>query len=292
MVVVAGLVRSWQRNADWRDNGTLFASAYQVHPTSVPVLYGYGQWLAEAGDPRGLELLERCVRMARGLFDAQLALGRAYLRLDLYDKALSPFQSAAMQQPNHPEARKLLAQAADRVAQAHQDDLDRLVEQYRLNGDLPALLAWTDALVRTGRVDEALAAFAHERDRFADQAAFHRARAAAFMLTGQRQQAIESYRTCLVLDPPWAEVMVELATALLDRHEPGDVREAEQLIDRAVHLAPDNPQVLIARAELLSLQGRREEAVQIYRGLLEGLPPGDLRSTLETRRALLEHGSD
>ncbi|MFH0983549.1 MAG: hypothetical protein V2A79_18700 [Planctomycetota bacterium] len=289
VAVVAGMLRTWQRNADWRDNGTLFASAYRVHPTSAPVLYAYGQWTADAGDPRGIELLERCVRMAPGLFDAQLALGKAYLRRGDDDMALAPLRAAAMQQSGHPEARRLLEQVAARVSARRQADLDRLREQSEQSpSDLEALCAWSAVLSDVGKVDQALAVLAKAAPRFVDRAAYHRAYATALMLAGQRDRAIDAYRTCVALDASSPNPLVELATALMDRHRSGDAPEAEQLIDHAFRLAPHHPQVLIARAEWLAFQGRREEAVKTYRGLLERLPPGELRSTLETRLETLE----
>ena len=263
-------------------------SAYRVHPTSAPVMYCYGRWLAALGKPFGIELLERCVRMAPGLFDAQLALGRAYLDAGDADKALSPLRAAAMQHGEHPEVRELLAEASRQVAKARQQELDRLQARYVHGGELPALLAWTDALAEVGRVDDALAAFAREARRFDDRAAFHRAHAVALMWAGQRDRAIEAYRASLALAGDQADVLAELATALMDRDGPGDVAEAKMFVDRALRLSPNGTQVLIARAGLLERQGRRKEATAIYHGLRDRLEPGELRSMLEARLEILE----
>ena len=283
VVVLAGLARCWDRNADWRSNMRLFMSAYRVHPTSAPVMCWYGRFLANAGDLRGIALLEHCVRMAPGLFDAQLALGRARLEAGDPAGAIAPLQAAAMQHGEHPEVRSLLAEASRRVSAARQGELDRLQGRYEQSGDLKALCDWTDALVGTGRVNEALSVFAREDERFGDRSEYHRAHAVALMLAGQRDRAIEGYRASVALAGDRADVLAELATALMDRHCPGDAPEAEELIERAFRLNPTDPQILIARATLFEQQGRREEAKEIYRGLLDRVPPGELRSTLETR---------
>ena len=289
LVVLAGLARCWDRNTDWRDNTRLFMSAYWVHPTSAPVLCCYGRFLADVGDRRGITLLERCVRMAPGLFDAQLALGRARLEAGDPAGAIAPLQAAAMQHGEHPEVHSLLAEASLQVSAARQSQLDRLRERYEQNGDLKTLCAWTDALVRAGRVNEALSLFARESERFGDDPDYHRAHAVVLMLAGQRNRAIEVYRASVALADGQADVLVELATALIDRHRLGDVPEAEELIEQAFGLSPNDPQVLIARATLLEDRGRWKEARDIYRGLLDRVPPGELRSMLRTRLEILEH---
>ena len=289
VIVLAGLARCWERNADWRNNWRLFRSAYRVHPTSVPVMYCYGSWLAGIGNPLGLELLERSVQIAPGLFDAQWALGRAYADQGDDERALRALKAAVMQQPHHPQAVRLLKEVSARVAEARRADLVQLRQRYAQSGALPDLLAWIDALLDTGQVGDALSVLAAEEGRFGDHAAYHHTRAVILMVNGRRDEAVESYRRSIALDGGQPEVLVELASALADRHEPGDVPEAEELIDRAFRLNPDNPQTLIARAELSAIQGRRTEAIEIYRRLIERLPPGELRTTLETRLEILEH---
>jgi protein O-mannosyl-transferase len=288
IVVLAGLARSGVRNAEWRDNWALFTSAYRVHPTSAPILFALGDLRARARAPGGIALLERCVQLAPGLFDAQLALGRAYLAAGDADRAVAPLQAAAMQHAAHPDVQRLLAEAARRVADSRRDELDTLHTRFAQSATLPDLLAWTDALGQAGRNADALAALTGAADRFGDQPAFHRAHAAALMQAGQADAALAAYRTCLELNPAQPNVLVELATALLDRHQPTDVPEAARLIDRAVALAPSNPQVLIAHAELLAMQGDRRDAVATYRRLLKSLPPGALRSIVEARLTALE----
>ena len=288
IIVLAGLARSGVRNAEWRDNWALFTSAYRVHPTSAPILFALGDLRARARAPGGIALLERCVQLAPGLFDAQLALGRAYLAAGDADRALAPLQAAAMQHAAHPDVQRLLAEAARRVADSRRDELDTLHARFAKSATLPDLLAWTEALGQAGRNADALAALTEAADRFGDQPAYHRAHAAALMQAGQADAALAAYRTCLELDPAQPNVLVELAAALLDRHEPTDGPEAALLIERAVALAPSDPQVLIAHAEMSAMQGDRRNAVATYQRLLKSLPPGELRSIIEARLTALE----
>ncbi|MCP4594448.1 MAG: tetratricopeptide repeat protein, partial [bacterium] len=283
VIVMAGLARCWDRNTDWRNNLSLFHSAYQVHPTSVPVMYCFGRCLAGYDDPRGRELLEASVRLAPGLFDAQWALGEACAKSGDVERAVRALQAAVMLQPSHPRAVMLLDEMSARLAEARSADFDRLEHDFARSGSLSDLLAWVNALLDAGRAEDAVETLAAQSERFANRCDYHHTRAVALMYRGHRMAAVEAYRAALALGGERADLLVELASVLLERGHSGDEQEGEQLIAAAIRIAPDNPQVQIARAELFTMQGRSADAARVYQDLIDHLPPGELRSTLVVR---------
>lgn len=285
LAVVAGLWRSWVRNAEWRDSGTLFAAGYRDHPDSAQVLLCYGRWLAHHDRAReAIPLLNRCVEIAPEMTNAFVALGRAYLQLGDDRQAVAALQIARKQNPDNPDVRDLLRETADRLAAAWQSTLDRLRRHCESQpASLPLFLDWVNALREAGMTDEAIALFAARQDQFARSADFHHARAVALMLAGRRDEAIDAYRTAATLAPANVEILVEFATALLDRHAPDDLPVADDLIRRAIRIAPDHPRALLAQAEQLDQQGKHQEAVAIYQRLVRTLPPGPLRSAIQSR---------
>jgi len=285
IAALAGFSRSWARNAEWRDNGTLFVAGYRDHPNSAQVLLGYGQWLANHGDARrGLALLNRCVEIAPEMTNAFAAIGRIYTQFGDDRQAVAALQTARMQNSGDPEIQDLLRKASDRLAAAEQPRLDRLRKRCETQpASLPLFLEWTDALQEIGKTPEAVALFAACEPRFGRSADFHRARAVALMLDGRRDEAIEAYRAALAVDPKNVDVLAELATALLDRHGTRDVRQAGVLIRQARRIAPDHPRALLAQAEWLEQSGQHQEAIAIYQHLVRNLPPGPFRSAVKTR---------
>ena len=107
------------------------------------------------------------------------------------------------------------------------------------------------------------------------------------MLVGQIDAGMQSYREALKAAPDRAELMAELAMALIDRHAPGDIEEADRLIETGMRVAPNNLQVLVAKAEWLALSGRRSEAAAIYRRLIPTIRDPDYRRMLEARLKLV-----
>lgn len=283
IAVIAGLVRGWIRNTEWRNNSTLFASAYAAHPDSAAVLYCYGDWLLAHDNPRGIELLERCVRIAPGVSDAQLALGRAYLHMGEPGRALTALQAAAMHIGDHPEVQALLDEAIRQNTEPRRQEIEYLRDAFASSRQWSAMAAWVDALTETGRINDALAALTEHGSAFADRTEFHRARAVNLMLAGRRDQAIEAYRKSLKLNPNQPDVQAELATALLDRRQDSDLIEAQNLIKQAVSSNPDSLKVMIVHAEVLAIAGKFKEATAAYQALIKRLPPGDLRDTMVTR---------
>lgn len=286
--VIVGAVRSSIRTTEWYSNETVFKSGYQVHPDSALVLLAWGRWLSEHGDPGGIEILRRSVAIAPSFTPAHIRLGAALLADSRPAEAVYHLQIAEMEMPGDKLTRDLLNRARADLAQRHAAGLAALERGWQEKPrNLEAFLRYTQALVDAGLPDKARGLFDEQAATFGGQADFHAARAATLMLLGQVGAGMQSYRDALTAAPDRAELMAELAMALIDRHAPGDLAEADRLIETATRLAPNHLQVLVARAEWLALGGRKAEAAAIYRKLIPTVRDPDFRRTLEARLKLV-----
>ena len=104
-----------QRTADWRDDGTLFASALRVSPRSARAHYGSGGWLQQLGDHEGaLAAYREALRIHPRYPDALYNQGAALLNLNRLPEALSSYVAASTARPGFVQA--LFAVATLRVA--------------------------------------------------------------------------------------------------------------------------------------------------------------------------------
>jgi serine/threonine-protein kinase len=118
------------------------------------------------------------------------------------------------------------------------------------------------ALVRQGRLDEAIAAL---RKAIRLQPDFHTAHAnlgSAFLLRGQPDKAIAAFRKSLRLDRQFAGAHAGLGAALLAR---GQLDQALAALRQAIHLQPDCPQAHTVLGMTLHKQGKLDEAITAYR---------------------------
>ena len=250
LIVLAAAGRCWLRNADWRDNGQLFASAYAVHPDSVSARYLWGQWLTNHGQlEAGIDLLQQAVEIDLGFTDAHRALGWAYRRAGQLDGALHHFQLAVMHVPDDPQTQTALAEVRAELAGRDAERLQALEATAQAqSGDLAAQLAYLDALVQAAAYPQALAFVVAADGRMQSAAPWHAAVARLHLYAGQRDEAVDRYRRAVTQAPADAALAVELAMLLLERREGEDLSEAGRLLDQAAAAAPGDPRVLVGRA--------------------------------------------
>jgi tetratricopeptide (TPR) repeat protein len=286
LALLAMLARCWIRNFEWKDNGTLFAAAHRDHPDGVGSLLLYGRWLGANGDyPAGVELIREALAIDPGYTDAHRALGHLYLSAGEFEPAVHHLQIAQMQFPGHQPTTEALALASAALSERASEELDRLRRAAAdRTDDVQAELAYVRKLLDLGRNNDALSRFEAAGDRFDQELAWQREYAAALVISGRRNEAIDRYRKCLTMAPDDGPLLVELAALLMERRTEGDLSEVEGLLDRAGRLTPDHLGLHILRADLLALEGDLDGAVEAYRKVIRSLPPGsDLRRVLEDK---------
>ena len=289
VIITACLVRSTIRNGEWRDNGSLYASAYRDQPDGIGALYLYGQWLFHHDDPQeGIALLNRTIEIDLGYTLAHRALGEAYAKTGNAKKALYHWQTANHQVPNH-----AATMAGLRAVAGHLRAADRSLEGLRKSvasdpTHLERELALVKRLRELGLVDEAMSRFQQRETDFASSAAWQLEYAVTCVLQNRIDEAISRYRKSLAADPQNAQAAVELAMLLLERKGEGDLAEAWEWVTQTEHRQGTSVNILVCQAELLAARGDLSAAWERYKRVLELLPPGSTqRRIFEQRAAVL-----
>ncbi|MCH7926206.1 MAG: tetratricopeptide repeat protein, partial [Planctomycetes bacterium] len=310
-LVFAMTYRCWVRNAEWRDNYTLYAATYEVHRQAVGALRLHGNSLVERSTltensaertrllQEGITLLKKAIDIDLGFTDAQRSLGYAYYLAGDFESALRHVQIADMQVPDHPPTEALREELSriisERDAGLGQDaGLDQLVRNAAAHPeDTAREIAVVRKLHKLGRTKESVARLEQAGDRFEKSVEWQIEYAVMLLFLNQRDDAIDRYKKGLALRPDDSNLLVELAMLLFERRNTGDVDEAWTLADRAEALAPNAPWVLVCKAELLAFRGDPSEAVRLYERAITQLPPSSRkRRVYEARAAALGRRGD
>lgn len=300
VLVFAMTFRCWVRNAEWRDNYTLYAATYEVHRQAVGALRLHGNSLVQQSQvtrnpaerqrllAEGIALLQQAIDIDLGFTDAQRSLGNAYLLAGRYKDALKHLQIANMQVPDHPGTVERLKYVS-RLLTEQDEELSRLRQEASEHpDDVERALALVRRLRELARTEEALEVLQNADSRFAESAAWQTEYAVTLVYLDQVDEAIDRYRKAVALSPSNHALMVELAMLLLERRTGEDLSEAWKLATRAATLAPNDPIVLVCQAELLALDGDLQQAVQLYERAIKVLPPdSEKRRNFEERAAAL-----
>ena len=151
--------------------------------------------------------------------------------------------------------------------------------------DEERILAYAKKLRELGRTEEALALLQQADVRFADSADWQIEFAVMLVYLDRRDDAIDRYRKGVALRPDEPRRLVELAMLLLERRTGSDLEDAWRLAGRAASLAPDEPIVLVCKAELLALRGDLREAGRLYDRAINGLAPASAQRRIYEKRA-------
>jgi cytochrome c-type biogenesis protein CcmH/NrfG len=281
VVSMMGVARCWLRNAQWRDNETLFASAYRDQPESVVVLASYGQWLCQNEQlQKGIPLLQEAATIQPGFTSAHYWLGQALLSAGRPQEAMQRFVMVRSQNPDHPDLDHWINKARAQATENSSNSLESARAAVSANpGDWTVMVNYVSLLQSIGRHAEAIDIMRASDVHFSNRPEFHLLSARLLMEAGQLDRAVEEYEQVLSIDDS-PTAMVELAMILLERGSPNDRRRAFGLVDSAWSMAPADGQVRIARAVTWALMGRSEDAANIYRGLLDQMSQDDPRRSM------------
>jgi predicted O-linked N-acetylglucosamine transferase (SPINDLY family) len=132
-------------------------------------------------------------------------------------------------------------------------------------GNAETLASLGHCYAQLGRMADAEDSFRHALAVQPDATA-HYNLAVILQRSGKAEEAIESYRSALVLDAAFVDAIVNLG-ALLDLQ--GNTKEAIDHHQRALSLAPGNPVVHYGLGNALMKAARRDEALASYQRALE-----------------------
>ena len=212
VVLLASSVRVVTRNAEWKDNPTVFTAMMRDYPHSGRSQWAMGDQLMIQGRvSEGLRSYRRAIALIGTNYTMMLSIGERLMAVDRYPAAETLLSFAAAETPQFPNAHGLLAN----IRAEHNDALGTEAHARTSLGidDVDPrrhhLLAW--ALAAQGRLDEARAA--RERAEELGQVTFWQ----QYMYKAYVSQAAgDSLAANAVVDSAWARVSTDTGRASLD----------------------------------------------------------------------------
>ena len=122
------------------------------------------------------------------------------------------------------------------------------------------------ALVKTGRVDEAITQFQRSLEMKGDYAEAHQYLGLAFQQKGRMDEAIAHYQRALQLNPDYTDAHINLGNALL---QTGRVDEAIPHFQKALEMKPNYAETHNSLGNALLQKGRVDEAIVQFQKAVE-----------------------
>ncbi len=243
-----------QRNGDWTSEETVWLDAARQGPAMPRVHVNLGKGYLEAERyAEAIEASRRGLALDPDIALAHYNIGTSYLGMGLYEEAIASFEAALELQPDMLEGLNNMANAYH-----HRGDHERSLAIFR----------------------QALALY--------DWSQLHHNMGAVFLEAGQPDSAVVHFQQANSLEPKDRETTEGLVRALIRAERP---QGAQQLLDRALHEAPGDAELLRLLAQAQMGMGKDREALTTFRRA--GLPAaeahlligGKARERHEWRRA-------
>lgn len=178
------------------------------------------------------------------------------------EQAYDAYQQALREQPDHPEALRLLGMLAHQIGD-NVLALELIELSIRIRPDFPVSHSNLGSVLQAmGRHEEAVACFAQASALEPGNAAFHYNLGQALQTQGELRGAVGSYRRAIALSPNYVEAHSNLGHAL---DALGELEQAADSHRRALSLAPQMAELHFNLAALLYRQGKVDEAIERYR---------------------------
>jgi tetratricopeptide (TPR) repeat protein len=241
----------------------------QTYPTEVELQFAVldmKQRNFTQAEHRFRELLEH----DRGNAAAISGLAQSYDAQNQFEKTFLLLQEKVNEFPNSEQLRFLLANSALRVKtyevaiQQYQRLLARNPQSAQLHLRLAAAYQYK------GDLQNAIENFRTATVLAPKDATPFALLGGALIVAGRRSEAIESFRHSLELQPDNPSVLNDLAFALVDSG--GSLDEALALAEKALRIAPQQPDVSDTLAWVYYKRNLTDNAVQIYRWLVRKYP--------------------
>lgn len=257
-LAAAGLVAlgalSFRQAAFWRDTGTIFERTLEVNPASASALMNLGYGLGKAGDyPRAMALYARLMAL-RPSGRARNNLGNILFWQGRIDEALAQYRLA------------LDSREPSDVVDAH-----------------------NNVGLMLSRKGDAAGAASHYAEALRLDPAYEKARNNLGLLLssqGKTEEAEAQFRAALRAKPNYRDARRNLADLLVGR---GAIEEARRELAFGESLPPDSAELDNDLGFAAARQGRRDEAVALYRRALSKRPDY-LRPWVNWGEALMSAG--
>lgn len=196
-------------------------------------------------------------------------LAHALIQSNRMDEAISHLRRAVELDPDYPEAHSNLG-AALSTQGLHQEAVEHCLAAIRLRpGFADAYGNLGAALLGLNRLDEAEQAFREAISLDRENASFEYGLGVALARKGRHREAVGHFRNAVRISPRHLDAQNGLAVTLAMLK---DYSGALKVISSAMRLYPDNPALIVNRANILFEMGRREAAVSELRKALARMP--------------------
>jgi tetratricopeptide (TPR) repeat protein len=231
------------RAGQHEDARRLYLEHLETQPDDAAALCLLASLAGEQGDHAGAEAsFRRAIGADAGHAPAHAGLGASLLLQQRPGEAAEALDRAIGLQPDQPEWRLQLALA----------------------------------LRQSGRLEEAIRVVARMVKRWPDNLQGRYNLAVLALEGGNPDLAAENFRFVLQRQPDRLAALVGLGRALIGANDPAGAQEA---LDGAARLAPDDAEVNALRGNLLRRRGRFEDAISSYRKALD-TDPGHVGATV------------
>jgi len=242
LVVIPYAMRTVSRNADWKDQLTLFGVTVSTSPRSAKAHYNYGVALEEAGRPEealGQYLAALAIREddAKSQYNAGLLLAR----MGRSAEALEHVQRAARLDPDLPGVHNTLGAICSDLGRTA--DAEAAFRETMRRDPLPAdrhaaLYNLGTLMLATGRADRSIEPLEQARAIDPDDPDSRYQLGLAYLRTGRPVEAAGQLEKALELAPTMNDALVPLARAY---HESGDDAAATATARRAAEAGLELP---------------------------------------------------
>lgn len=292
-------LRSFFRNADWKNNGSLFPRDAEIWPQSVELNLGVAREVlpraAYATGARREQLLtlaqshlETCLRLLPRYDAAMRELGRVKGIRGDYDAAIELFSAVIQMVPMDHVSKQLLAEARALKSGAAREDVAGVMAPLASQPTSAALHRDVgERLLLLGHAAPALDVLRRARELAPEDGEILRLLADAYASMNEPELATRTYLDAVQRLPADWRIHTNLARMLAQTgaDRPGALRHARE----AHRLMPGDPRVNINLAEALAVNEQYDEALTRFRFVVENLDERDpLRPAVQQRIRELE----
>jgi tetratricopeptide (TPR) repeat protein len=243
LVCFAFTARTYARNADWRDDRSLWTSAVEVCPEAARPHYNLALEFERipGGQSDAIAEYQAALRIDPAFAEAHNNLANALARIpSRLPEAVAEYRAALALRPNRAVEHFNLAITLSRMDGHLPEAIAEYREALRLRPDYPgAHNALANALAQLpGHMPDALAEYRAALAAEPDRAEFHYNLANALAgIPAQRPEAVAEYQAALRLDPDFFEAHFNLANTLA--RTPERLPDAIAEYEAALRIRPD-----------------------------------------------------
>jgi tetratricopeptide (TPR) repeat protein len=290
LVCLAFATRTYARNADWQDDGSLWTHAVEVCPQSAKAHVNLGRVFLEAPGrlPEAIAEYETALRIEPDYALAHYSLGTAMSKSSgRLDSAIEHYRAALRIEPNYPQAHNNLGTALAQKGGQLQEAIAEFRAALRLDPNYAeAHINLGDALASTpGGVSEAIAEYSAALRIAPDLAIAHYDLASTLAeIPGRLADAIAEFRRAIKAKPDFPSAHNNLGICLAQL--PGGLSEAIVEFESAIRDDPGYADAHLNLGRALSqIPGRNQDAIRELETALRMQPDPNIAKILEQVRA-------